>query len=143
MDILENVLKGLNTTIDGTGGSFDPQFFSQIVGPALIIFVLFAFGLAMIASKLKMSFFLSFILALIPIINIFLIIKMAGRPLWWFILFLIPLVNFVISIVLWVDIAERRGKPGWWGVMLLIPVIGFFFFLMLMFGEQPQQVQAT
>jgi RNA polymerase subunit RPABC4/transcription elongation factor Spt4 len=65
-------------------------------------------------------------MAWIPIANIFLMINIARKPLWWFILLLIPVVNIVIGIILWMAIAERRGKENWIGILLIVPVIGVF-----------------
>ncbi len=62
-------------------------------------------------------------LAWIPIANVFLMLQIARKPLWWFILCLIPLVNIVIFILIWMAIAEARHKPSWWGILLIIPVL--------------------
>ena len=62
-------------------------------------------------------------LAWIPIANIFLMFNIAGKPAWWFILILIPLVNIVIAIIVWMAIAEARRKPSWWGILMIVPVI--------------------
>ncbi len=62
-------------------------------------------------------------MAWIPIANIFLLLAIAQKPAWWFILFLIPLVSIIMAIIVWMAVAERRGKPSWWGIMLLIPVM--------------------
>jgi hypothetical protein len=62
-------------------------------------------------------------LAWIPIINVILMLNIAKKPLWWFILCLIPLVNIVIFIILWMAIAEARGKPSWWGILIIIPLV--------------------
>lgn len=63
-------------------------------------------------------------LAWIPIVNIVLMCNIAKKPVWWIILFFIPLVNLVIGIILWMGIAEARNKPGWWGILLIVPVVG-------------------
>ena len=63
-------------------------------------------------------------LAWIPIVNIVLMCNIARKPVWWIILCLIPLVNIVIFIILWMGIAEARNKPGWWGILLIVPVVG-------------------
>ena len=34
------------------------------------------------------------------------------KPVWWIILLIIPLVNIVIAIILWMAIAEARNKPN-------------------------------
>jgi hypothetical protein len=61
-------------------------------------------------------------LAWIPIANIFLMLGIAKKPMWWFLLFLVPLLNIVIAILVWMGIAEARHKPSWWGVLTIIPI---------------------
>jgi len=62
-------------------------------------------------------------MAWIPIINILLMLNIAKKPLWWIILCLIPLVNIVILIIVWMAIAEARKKPNWWGILMIVPVV--------------------
>jgi hypothetical protein len=62
--------------------------------------------------------------AWIPVANIFLMLQIAQKPLWWFILLLIPIVNIITGIIIWMKIAERRGKPNWMGILLIVPVVG-------------------
>jgi len=61
-------------------------------------------------------------LAWIPIANVFLMLQIARKPIWWIILCLIPLVNIIILIVIWMGIAEARGKPSWWGILMIVPI---------------------
>ena len=62
-------------------------------------------------------------LAWIPIANIILMLNVARKPIWWIVLFLIPIVNIVIAIMVWMGIAEARNKPNWWGVLMIVPVV--------------------
>ncbi|MCC7138676.1 MAG: signal peptidase I [Planctomycetes bacterium] len=68
---------------------------------------------------------------LIPFYNVYILTKMAGKPGWWLLLFLVPFVNFVIAIILSVEIARRFGKGTGFGVCLAIfgavcwPILGF------------------
>jgi len=102
----------------------------------LVFYLFFVYCMAELARKLGMPFGKAFIWALIPIANIFLIIKLAQKPMWWFILLLIPVANIVVSILMWMSISELRGKPGWWGIMIgLVPIANIVFFLMLVFGK--------
>jgi uncharacterized membrane protein YhaH (DUF805 family) len=48
--------------------------------------------------------------AIIPIVNTYFVCKVAGRPGWWVILMFIPFVNFIIGIILCIDIAKSFGK---------------------------------
>jgi hypothetical protein len=61
-------------------------------------------------------------LAWIPIANIFLMLSIAKKPMWWFVLCLVPLVNVVILIMVWMAVAEARHKPNWWGILTVVPV---------------------
>ncbi len=69
--------------------------------------------------------------AIIPIYNYYIMLKIIGRPGWWLILFLIPLVNFIMWIIVALDIAKSFGKTSGFAVGLIflypifIPIIGF------------------
>ena len=66
-------------------------------------------------------------LAWIPIANIYLMLKIADKPIWWLILIFIPCINFVwivLGIFVWMAIAERRGHPSWWGILTIVPLVG-------------------
>ncbi len=71
----------------------------------------------------------------IPILNVFLLLKVAGRAMWWFILLLIPLVNAIVAIVVWVDVCKARGKSPWLVIGLLIPVVNLITLGYLAFSE--------
>ena len=106
----------------------------------IAVYVVFAYCLAILAKKMGRPFKESFIWAIIPIANIFLILKLAEKPMWWFVLLLIPIVNIVMSIIIWMAICEKRGKPGWWGIIIgLVPFVNVIFYLMLVFSEGKQQ----
>ncbi len=69
---------------------------------------------------------------IVPIYNAIVMLEIAGRPLWWIILMLIPVVNFVIVIIVMIDLAKRFGKGTGFGVGLAL--LGFIFFPILGFG---------
>jgi uncharacterized membrane protein YhaH (DUF805 family) len=72
-------------------------------------------------------------LVLIPIVNIYQLLKIAGRPGWWLILLLIPLVNLIISILVSMDIAKSFGKGAGFGLGLAF--LGPIFYPILGFGS--------
>jgi hypothetical protein len=86
----------------------------------LAMYVYTALALSTIAQKTNTE---NGWLAWIPIANVFLMCNIAKKPVWWIILCLIPLVNIVIFILLWMGIAEARNKPSWWGIMVIVPVM--------------------
>ena len=88
---------------------------------ALAAYVYMALALSTIAKKTNTE---NPWLAWIPIVNIILMLNIAKKPLWWIILCLVPFVNIVIFILVWMGIAEARNKPNWWGILMIIPVVG-------------------
>ena len=71
--------------------------------------------------------------AIVPIYNVVVMLRIVGRPLWWIVLFFIPLVNLVIGIILHIDLAKSFGKSAGFGVGLAL--LGFIFFPILGFGD--------
>jgi len=69
--------------------------------------------------------------ALIPIYNIIVLLEIIGKPVWWIVLFLIPIVSLVIMIITFLKLAEVFGKSGGFAVGLIllapifIPILGF------------------
>ena len=73
------------------------------------------------------------ILAIIPIVNLFFLPKVGGKPQWWALLLLIPVVNIVISVLIFIAISERfdRGIGTVLGLIFLTPI----FVCILGFGS--------
>lgn len=88
---------------------------------ALVIYVYVALALQTIANKTNTE---NAWFAWIPILNLILILAIAKKPIWWIVLFLIPIANIVVGILTWMAVAEARGKPNWWGILMIIPVVG-------------------
>lgn len=86
----------------------------------LAFYIYFSYSLMVIARKTSTE---NEWMAWIPIINIILMLNIAQKPVWWILLCLIPLVNIVILVLVWMAIAERRGKPNWWGIMMIVPIV--------------------
>ena len=61
-------------------------------------------------------------MAWVPVLNVYLMCRIAGKPGWWVVLFFIPFVNIVMTVLVWMGIAEARHKPAWLGVLMLVPI---------------------
>lgn len=71
--------------------------------------------------------------SLVPIYNIIVLLQIVGKPVWWIILLFIPIVNFVISIILALELAKVFGKSGGFAAgLILLPVV---FYPLLGFGD--------
>jgi len=70
---------------------------------------------------------------LIPIYNLYIVLKIIGKPGWWLLLMLIPLVNIVIAIMVTNGLAKSFGKGTGFTVGLLF--LPFIFYPILGFGD--------
>jgi hypothetical protein len=71
--------------------------------------------------------------AIVPIYNAIIMLRIAGKPDWWVILFLVPLVNIVIAIIAYMAFAEKFGKSAGFGIGLAL--LGIVFFPILAFSD--------
>jgi len=71
--------------------------------------------------------------SIIPIYNAIVWLRIAGRPGWWIILLLIPIVGFVIAIVVSIDFAKKFGKGA--GFAMGLVFLGFIFYPILAWGS--------
>jgi hypothetical protein len=88
----------------------------------LVMYVYFALTIQTIANKTNTE---NAWLAWIPIANMVLLLNIARKPIWWIILFFIPLVGIVMLVLVWMAVAEARNKPNWWGILMIVPVVNF------------------
>lgn len=63
--------------------------------------------------------------------------KLVGRPQWWAILLYVPIVNYVIMLLLSLDIAKSYGRSTGFGIGLWL--LGPIFYLILGFGPATYQ----
>jgi hypothetical protein len=70
---------------------------------------------------------------IIPIFNIYIILKIVGRPACWLVLYFIPVVNIVIAVIIAMDMAKSFGQSAAFGIVLLFLLCGVGY-LILAFG---------
>ena len=72
--------------------------------------------------------------AIIPIYNIYTLVKVSGNSGWFTLLYFIPIVNIVIAVIVALGVAKNFGKSGVFGIvgLFLFSVIGY---LILGFGS--------
>ncbi len=79
--------------------------------------------------------------AIVPFYNLWVLCQVAGRPGWWFILFFIPIVGLVISIMVSLDMAKAFGKGVGFAIGLIL--LGPIFYCILGFGSAQYQGPAA
>jgi Mce-associated membrane protein len=65
--------------------------------------------------------------AIVPFYNIYILLRIVGRPGWWLVLFLIPVANLVVGIIVAIDLARAFGRGPTFGVLglFLFPYVGY------------------
>ena len=67
----------------------------------------------------------------VPVYNLYLVCKIAGRPEWWLILFFVPFVNIAIALIIAMDLAKAFSKSSGFGIglwllgIVFVPILGF------------------
>lgn len=75
--------------------------------------------------------------SLVPFYNLFIMLRIAGKPWWWFLLFFVPLVNIIINLLWCLALAQKFGKSQLFGVGLFF--LGFICFPILAFDKSTYQ----
>jgi hypothetical protein len=71
--------------------------------------------------------------SIVPIYNMIVMLEVTGKPLWWIVLFFLPIANFIAAILLSIALAEKFGKSTGFGLGLAF--LPFIFLPMLAFGD--------
>jgi len=74
---------------------------------------------------------------LVPIYNIIVFLRIVNKPWWWLLLFLIPIVNFVLMIIVIHRLSKSFGNGV--GFTLGLIFLSFIFMLILGFGNYTYQ----
>ena len=74
---------------------------------------------------------------IIPIYNLIVLLQIVKKPVWWIILFLIPVVNLIIGIVVAYLLIRHFGKPGWHVVLYIL--FSFIYLPYLAFSSATYQ----
>lgn len=73
------------------------------------------------------------IFSIIPLVNIYQLVKISGKNPWLFLLLLVPIVNIVVYIIVALGLAKNFGKSGVFGFFGLV-VFNLIGYLILAFG---------
>ena len=74
---------------------------------------------------------------IIPIYNLYVLVKISGNAWWWFILFFIPVINFFATLKISIDLAGKFNRGVLFGLGLTF--LSFIFYPLLGFGDYQYQ----
>ena len=120
---------------------YDNMYASEISTGPSIVFWIFYFIIAIFMIIVQWKIYVKAGKpgwgCIVPIYSIILMLEIADRPIWWIFLMLIPFVNFIIAIIITLDIAKAFGKETGFGIgMILLPII---FYTILAFDSSEYQ----
>lgn len=132
-----------NTATENSGGSTTIDYnslteeqkaaFNNIMLVAgsfgIVAYIFTSFCLMKIADKLSIP---NSWLAWVPIAQIWVMVRAAGKPGWWLILFFIPFINFVIGLIVLFTIPTSLNKSSLYGLLIFIPILGVFLYFGLL-----------
>ncbi len=75
---------------------------------------------------------------LVPFYNLYIMVRIAGKPGWWFLLMLIPIANIVVAAIVCMDFAKAFGQSAVFGIVFLF-LLGGIGILILGFGSARYQ----
>lgn len=105
-----------------------------LIGITLALWILYIGSLWLVYAKAGRSGWLLFV----PIINIYVMLRIAGRPGWQILLLLIPIVNIFVLIFMWIDLAKAFGHSTLFGLGLIF--FNWIFIVALAFGTSEYQL---
>lgn len=71
----------------------------------------------------------------IPFVRYIPLFEIAKLPVWLFILLLLPIVNFVVFLILWIKICEARSKSPLLVILFFVPIANLVVIPYLAFSE--------
>jgi hypothetical protein len=75
--------------------------------------------------------------AIVPIYNAWVLLRIARQPWWMMLLFLIPLINIIVILLVGISVAKNFGRGAAFGLGLTF--LGFIFYPILGFGDARYQ----
>lgn len=84
--------------------------------------------------------------AVIPFYNLWVWIRITGKPWWWFVLLFVPVINVLVYLSMLVEVAKVFGKFDFWNQALSVLFAPFYFLYLGFSGREdfigPDRVEA-
>lgn len=66
---------------------------------------------------------------LVPIYNIIVFLEIVGKPVWWIVLFIIPIVGLIVAIICLIELLKKFAMPGWHVILAIFGGLIYFPYL--------------
>lgn len=101
------------TMQSSTTSTFDPMVGLGIFAVALLFTVIAIVAMWRIFTKAGQPGWAS----IVPIYNIVVLCRIAGRPGWWAALFFVPIASIVVALLVYIDLAKSFGRSTLFGIL--------------------------
>jgi hypothetical protein len=115
------------------GGDALKGLYYLMLAVFIVAYIYFALALQVIARKTNTE---NGWWAWVPILQIILSLNIARKPIWWIVLCIVPFLNIVMLILIWMGVAHARNRPSWWGILLIVPVVNLIIIGMLAWTDK-------
>ena len=118
--------------------STTPEMTTQDLTLAAVVLIMFALLMILVSVVMIITLWRIFTKAgkpgwasLVPIYNVVVMMEIVGRPQWWVVLMIIPIVNFVVAVIVTIEMAKAFGKSTGFGILMLFfpaimyPILAF------------------
>ncbi|WP_205771936.1 DUF5684 domain-containing protein [Mucilaginibacter terrenus] len=119
----------METYDSGSGGAIFAVMAAIFSIPMLIIWIISIVGMWKMYEKAGKPGWA----AIIPIYNIIVLLEIIGKPLWWFLLLLVPCVNIIFAVWMINLLSKSFGQSEGFTIGLLL--LPFVFYPLLGFGN--------
>lgn len=106
-----------------------------LLGILLAVYLFFCYCLKLICEKAGHK---PGVMVWIPILQVFPMLQAARMSGWWFLAFLVPVLNLVAHILWSIKIVQARGKDFWVSILLVFPITNLIAFFYLAFSSAAQ-----
>lgn len=111
--------------------AFFMAYGAMMLVACLVYYILMALAIMKLAKKFNVA---NAWMAWIPILNVWLLLQIAGLQWWWILIVLfggfVPVVgtlgSMAAAVYIWMLIAKKAGKDQWFALLMLIPIVNIW-----------------
>ncbi len=102
----------------------------------VICYFLFSFPLYLIAQRLRLKNWVY--LAWVPVLQFALMVRMADKSMFWFVLLFLPILNIFVFVAIWIRIVQYLQKSSLLGLLMMIPIVNIIVIYYLALEKEKQ-----
>jgi len=131
-ELREKIMPAVTPLMELASRQISPKVIWAVLGGLAIAYLFLCFCFKQICTKAGSE---PGFLIWLPVLQLFPLLRAAGMSGWWFLAWLLPVLNIIAQIVWSFKIVQARGKNVLVAIGLLLPITNLFSLLYLAFSE--------